>query len=63
MLNDFLLDVIGALNSVMPADYVHAIFFRSVLAVGTLLIFLFCVSAVAVALVVSCCRMAARFIK
>lgn len=63
MLNEFLLDIIGALNSVMPADYIHAVFFRSVLAVGTLLIFLGCVSAVSVALVVACCRMASRFIK
>ena len=63
MLNEFLADIIGALNSIMPADYVHAVFFRSVLAVGTLLIFLGCVSAVAVALVVACCRMASRFIK
>lgn len=63
MLNDFLADIIGALNSVMPNDYIHAVFFRSALAVGTLLIFLTCVSAVAVALVVACCRMASRFIK
>lgn len=63
MLNEFLLDIIGSLNSVMPSDYIHAVFFRCVLAVGVLLAVVGCVCCVVIALVVACCRIASRFIK
>ena len=63
MLNEFLLDIVGALNSVMPENYAHAIFFRSSLAVGLLLLFVGCVCSCVVALVVACCKIGGKFIK
>lgn len=63
MLNEFLLDIVGALNSVMPENYAHAIFFRSCLAVGLLLLFVGCVCSCVVALVVACCKIGGKFIK
>ena len=54
MLNEFLLDIIGALNSVMPDNYVHAIFL-SVLLLGfffysLLVVFVLC------SLCYACCK-------
>lgn len=63
MLNDFIQDLLGCYDFFVRHDYAHFEFFRTILLVCSVLIFLLCVSASVVALVIACCKTASRFIK